>query len=218
MIEVCRGQAGSAQRGARVRGRFSHNTEVRESTFDPVSNRRNNPPLRKTRSPMGYSVARRRLSAEVGEMNVTTLHLVRPGARAPWRRTLIAVLAISAVLVGLLAMHSLAINSGNSQSENQSSSTVAVAAVSSDLSHANVEPEAPALLQTCTGGLCQVDCLMLGVLCTPGLLTAAVTWLLHRGNIPRVVSSPLTRVASIVAQRLSELKPPSLVVLSISRT
>lgn len=151
-------------------------------------------------------------------MNVTTSHLVTPVARAPWRRTLIAVLAIMAVLVGLLAMHSLAVNSGNGQSGSHVSSTVAVAAVSSDLSQANVGPEEPALLQTCTGGLCQVDCLMLGVLCTLGLLTAAVTWLLHRGIVPRVVSSPLTRVVSIIAQRLSELKPPSLVVLSISRT
>lgn len=167
---------------------------------------------------MGYSVARRRLSAEVGEMNVTTLHLVAPVARAPWRRTLIAVLAITAVLVGLLAMHSLTVNSGNDQSGSHATSTVAAASVSADMSQANVEPEAPALLQTCTGGLCQVDCLMLGVLCTLGLLTAAVTWLLHRGIVPRVVSSPLTRTVSIVAQRLSELKPPSLVVLSISRT
>lgn len=151
-------------------------------------------------------------------MNVTTLHLVAPSARAPWRRTLIAVLAVMAVLVGLLAMHSLAVSSGNGQSESHASSTVAVAAVSGDLGHANIESEAPALVQTCTGGLCQVDCLMLGVLCTFGLLTAAVTWLLHRRIVPRVVSSPLTRVVSIVAQRLSELKPPSLVILSISRT
>lgn len=151
-------------------------------------------------------------------MSITTLHMVTPGARAPWRRTLIAVLAITAVLVGLLAMHSLAVNSGNGQSESHSSSTVVGAVVSADMSQTNVESEAPALLQTCTGGLCQVNCLMLGVLCTLGLLTVALTWLLHRGITPRVISSPLTRVASIVAQRLSELTPPSLVVLSISRT
>lgn len=151
-------------------------------------------------------------------MNVTTLHRVSPVARASWKRAFIAGLAIVAVVMGLLAMPSPTVNSGTDQSQVFAASTVATVAASTDMSEASVEAEAPLLLETCAGSVCQAECLVIGVQCTLGSLTAAVPWLLHRGIVQRVVSSESPRVVSIIARRLSEFNPPSLVVLSISRT
>lgn len=176
------------------------------------------PPLRKTLFPMGYSVLQHRLSTRAGEMNVTTLRLSSPSVGAPWRRTLLAALAATAVVIGLLAMHSLFANPGNVQLVVPPTTTSATVTVLTDLNQAAAGGGDSALFQSCTGGLCEVECLIIGALCTLALIVAAVVWLKHRRSIQPFASTRLRHTLRIVAQHISELEPPSLLVLSISRT
>ena len=130
-----------------------------------------------------------------------------------WKRLAIVLLAVPAILVGLLAMHIL--------------TNAAHHGAPHGLGHANVvasEPAFSAMVDShpqqtsdCDGA-CGTEHDMLGMACVLALLLTALLLVVHltllRSNSIRlIVNRMLARVAA-----LAPLQPPSLLVLSISRT
>ena len=156
---------------------------------------------------------------KVGEMHVTPVYPTSPATYARHRLALIGLLVVVAVLFGLVAMHSIATTSAVAPVVGHTHAIIddtALPPVSAGLasSEASTVPE---LAPVCAGA-CERDCLMFGGMCTVGTTAAVVTLMLYQRSSPRIVPTTLARVFVVVAQHATPLKPPSLSVLSISRT
>lgn len=141
---------------------------------------------------------------------------------SPWRRLAIGLLAVPAILVGLLAMHVLT-------TDGMSDAGIS-AATASHHDHAEAPPPAnattvgmtstpaaPAPAEDC-GGMCGPGHEMLGMICGLALL---ITVVLITLQLILTGWQPLKRMAVTIAATaaaLAPLPPPSLHVLSISRT
>lgn len=125
-----------------------------------------------------------------------------------WRRLLLSLAAVGAILVGLLAMHSFSTDAGHG-------TTIAVAAEASH--HADAAAQTVAH-DNCSGS-CEPGHSMAIMACLLALLVLTILFAVR--DVP---SRGLTMLAAVVrsAQRYAQAvpwpKPPSLVALSISRT
>lgn len=130
--------------------------------------------------------------------------------RSNWRRTMIALLAVPAILMGLLAMHFLASESLAPESHSMTASV----AESPMIEDAHNEAPAPAGCDE----MCAPTHDMLGMACVLALLVLAVLIIVHLFLYRfRALGAELR----LIVARLSALAPPappSLHVLSISRT
>jgi hypothetical protein len=139
---------------------------------------------------------------------------------------LAAVLAVAAVVVGLFTMHSMAGTAAHHEAAAATTVTQSVAAHAhagdtGPLASAAVSAEHhdDAALGVVCDEACQMGCLMVGLICTLGLLAVLVAFLL-----PRVASAMsgfmniAQRVASAVFTGIKSPRSPSLTALSISRT
>lgn len=152
-------------------------------------------------------------------MGVKALRFPTPAARASRRWLLFAAVAIVVVLFGMLAMHAMtATASGvpvasHTQVDLDHSSPIPATSVStgSDAS------TSPVLASSCVGA-CELDCLLFGLLCALGTMAAVITLMLHQRNSPRLLFATLTHASDVVVRHVALLKPPSLLVLSVSRT
>ena len=153
----------------------------------------------------------------------SSAHLSRRHFR--WQRTLAAVVAVAAVVVALFTMQSMA---GSLAHREAGSSTVAQAAGGDD--HAgsanpavaaagDAERHVDAMLAVACDEACQIGCLMVGLICTLGLLAVLLAFVLPpvaaalidiRGQGHRILRGVIAAVAAP--------RPPSLTALSISRT
>ncbi len=139
------------------------------------------------------------------------------------RRLAIALFAVPAILVGLLAMHVL-ITGGMSDAgaspaspNHHASEAAIVASGDAGMAMGDPSPDAPAPAEGC-GGLCGPGHDMLGMICVLALLVTVVLLSLHLilirwEAVQRVVAALVAKAAA-----LAPPAPPSLHVLSISRT
>jgi hypothetical protein len=151
-------------------------------------------------------------------MNVTTFRTRATASPAPRRIVLVAFLALVAVLFGLLAMHSIAAISTAVPVTGHTHAIVddsAPARADMEMT-ASAASGTPALAPVCADA-CQLGCLMFGVMCTV-TMAAVLTLRLYQRSSPRVLPATLMRVSALVSHHMAFLKPPSLVILSISRT
>jgi hypothetical protein len=167
-------------------------------------------------------------------MNVMAFRFRTPATPDSRRLVPLIFIALIAVLFGLLAMHSITTSSASAAEINHAPQVVSDSAPESMAIHVHMlvtdsmpastssampdaEPLAiSAFAPVCTGA-CELDCLIFGSMCT--MTTAAVlTLALHQQNPPRVLPAATMRISALVAQHLTLPKPPSLSVLSISRT
>lgn len=149
-------------------------------------------------------------------MNGRVIHSFSPVPLAFHRLVL---LALVAVLFGLLAMHSVATNSAPTAVESHAHTAVSAttsAPVAVQLASSEVFVD-PGLLSVC-GGANPLDCLMIGVMCTIGMMAVGIMMLIYRRSSSSFVPAALTRVSAVISQYVAPLRPPSLLVLSISRT
>lgn len=128
-----------------------------------------------------------------------------------WKRLAIVLLAVPAILVGLLAMHVLTTGASHAPA-----STVQASTVMSDSATDTLSPHAHET--TDCDGLCGPEHDMVGMACILALLMTALL-LTVRLTLLRW-PAPLTLASTIVADlaNLAPPQPPSLLVLSISRT
>ena len=145
---------------------------------------------------------------KAGEMHAMLTLSSRP--RSSWRRVVIALLAVPAILIGLLAMHFLASESLAPESHSMTAS----AADSPMVAVAHNEAPAPVGCDE----MCAPTHDMLGMACVLALLVSADLIIFHVFLFRfRTLGAALRQIVA----RLSALAPPappSLHVLSISRT
>jgi len=140
---------------------------------------------------------------------------------SPWRRLAIALVGVPAILIGLLAMHVLT-NGGMSGSSSPHTISAHTAVVEIDHSAeaalaTAADPSMPLPASDC-GGMCGPSHDVLGMICVLALLATVVLLALHLvlirwEELRRVVATLLAK-----ASAMAPLEPPSLHVLSISRT
>lgn len=141
--------------------------------------------------------------------------------RSRWRRLAIALFAVPAILIGLLAMHVL---TTGGMSEPAAPQPMSAHASDSALVHS---PDAemasvlgagmPAPAEDC-GGLCGPSHEMLGMICVLALLVTVVLLTLHLILIRWEQMRRTVTALAAKAAALAPPAPPSLHVLSISRT
>ncbi|MET4781139.1 hypothetical protein [Glaciihabitans sp. UYNi722] len=142
------------------------------------------------------------------------------------RRALTAVLAIAALLLGLVAMH--AMHAAPAAAETGMTNTHvhenATAGTDDGVSEAVAmhAPVATAITSTSAqrcGGMCEMNCLLMGMVCAVSILAAVIGLLLiRRPSPPRFSVAKLVRILRVAAEHITVPTPPSLDVLSISRT
>ncbi len=154
-------------------------------------------------------------------MRSDTLRTLRFGSDGA-RRVLVLMLAVTGILLGLLAMHSVDLNppsgssGGHSHSAAEAPHPPSEALLVSGVTAESVP--APAQDSSDCAGLCAADCLAIGMACAMTLLTVA----LFRGH--RAAGGWILQLAHLadfartIPRRTIRLAPPSLTVLSISRT
>jgi len=130
--------------------------------------------------------------------------------RSSWRRVVIALLAVPAILIGLLAMHFLASEALAPEAHSMSAS----AAESPMLAVAHNEAPAP---EGCDE-MCAPTHDMLGMACVLALLVSAVLIVFHVFLLRFRASGAVLRVMVARLSALAPPAPPSLHILSISRT
>lgn len=149
--------------------------------------------------------------------------VVRVRFSSPRRRLAIALFAVPAILVGVLAMNLLTATGMSDHGTNpasaahQASDTAFVHVVSADAAMLAPIPSAPALAEVC-GALCGPSHVMFEMVCVLALL---VTVVLFTVRLIPTGGQPLKRVLSALVAKAASLAPPpppSLHVLSISRT
>ena len=151
-------------------------------------------------------------------MDVSALHAHVPAARAFRRLLLLATVTLIAVIFGILAMHTVATTASaesiGSQTQVVIDQTSSVA-VNTGMTASN-DSASPVVASSCAG-MCELNCLIFGAMCTM-TMAAVLTLALHQQSSPRVLPVAMMRVSALVAQHIALLRPPSLFVLSISRT
>ena len=140
---------------------------------------------------------------------LSALNNFRPG------RLAVALFAVPAILIGLLGMHVLTTGS-TSEAQDHHSSVMLASTVASDVAMV-LSPGTASQIDTC-GTACMPSHDMLGMMCVLALLAGAI--LLHLQFV--LTGWPgFTRIlgaAQLKAASVAPPAPPSLHVLSISRT
>lgn len=142
--------------------------------------------------------------------------------RSRWRRLAIALFAVPAILIGLLAMHVLT-SDGMTESAAvhpmSSGHTTDTALVhgADEAMVSSMSPGLPAPAEGC-GGLCGPGHDMLGMICVLALLVTVVLLSLHLILIRWEEVRHIVSTLAAKAAALAPPAPPSLHVLSISRT
>ena len=134
---------------------------------------------------------------------------------SPHGRVVLALFAVPAILIGLLAMHVLVAGNMTETATHQSSVSVAATA-SGDMTMAP-NPETGALADEC-GGICMPSHDMLGMMCVLALLAGAIFFALQLLLSGRPDLRATLKPLQLTAAALAPPTPPSLHVLSISRT
>jgi len=134
------------------------------------------------------------------------------------RRVMIALFAVPAILVGLLAMHVLT-TTGMSNSPTSSGAMAAHHLTTGTLTDESVatSPGMPVPTEDC-GGLCGPSHDMLGMICVLALLAAVILLSLHLVLIRWEQLRRFVHALPAKAAALAPPAPPSLHILSISRT
>lgn len=154
--------------------------------------------------------------------------LRRPGLRT----ILLAVLALAALLIGVLAMHSGAqmpalsasAHGGHSATADVPAATAGIhAPVNAATSTGTVAPTATATAIQDEGGLpcggnCALDCALMVMLCVLLAIIAAIVHLAIAPALHRPLLEALRRVTLFRTDAVIPTLRPSLTVLSISRT
>lgn len=140
--------------------------------------------------------------------------------RVRWRRIILVLLAVPAILLGLLAMHGLTTSSmGGSQTSlavTDQSTGMVMHAVGS-VTPLAMNSGSPLRAQNCEGA-CGPDQEMLGMACVLALLFTVLLFALHPALSWREgIRSKISALAAKVLA-LAPPSPPSLHYLSISRT
>ena len=149
-------------------------------------------------------------------MNADAIQAPARRKLSSFRRVVVAVLAVTGILLGLTALHSMTASPAAAQSQSEAQAQSQSQSVLHDHA-ATAELGTTPLAQACDE-MCQMNCLLVGVACTFAVLTAVVGLLLARPAARSVEFSAFTRIIRVLAQRLAVPRPPSLVVLSICRT
>jgi hypothetical protein len=145
-----------------------------------------------------------------------TGQIARAVPRVRWRRIILVLLAVPAILFGLLAMHGLTTSSlGGSQTV--MTVTDQATHVVGNFTPVTMIPTFPLQAQNCDGG-CGPNQEMLGMACVLTLLFTVLIFALHpalsqREEIRNTISALAAKVLA-----LAPPSPPSLHYLSISRT
>lgn len=136
------------------------------------------------------------------------------------RRLLLASLTIAAIFLGLTAMHSMTAGMMGAPS----TETMSVGQVHSDhqaelVSTAAGPASIDATTATICAGACEMNCLLVGMVCALTTLIAVVGLLLFsRPTTPLNVAQEVLRVFRLVPYHIALPSTPSLTFLSISRT
>lgn len=144
---------------------------------------------------------------------------LEPGHRSllPW--VLLAALTIVALLLGVVAMHALTPQPQASETSHShiAHDGTAPAAIISIETSASVSEFA--WVGAACDGMCEMNCLIVGMICGLMLLAAVVgLLLLGRMSQPRLVLIRWRRVLRLFVSDPPFLPAPSLLTLSISRT
>ncbi len=152
------------------------------------------------------------------------------------RRALVAVVTVAALILGLIAMHSMSVTSsaiGSQTAESQphahhnDSPVIAHSAETVSLVSENVTPASAgtgtgtgtAILAPSCDGVCEMRCLLVSLVCALSILAAIVGLLLvKRPALPKFSIAAMVRITRVAAQHITLLQAPSLHILSISRT
>lgn len=150
-----------------------------------------------------------------------------PVSRLHWARVLMVLLGVPALAIGLLAMHAFTTDTGvGTDAVQVATAAAAMPAMSTPVSAPVSAVEQLAAMAASTGvsasgacsGLCDPDHEMLGSACVLALLITVLLFALHLVLASR--KEPRRGVPAVVARMvtLAAVAPPSLHVLSISRT
>ncbi len=131
-----------------------------------------------------------------------------------WKRLAVVLLAVPAILIGLLAMHVLTTGVAHASDVHGSTTHASIAVTGSEADNLTAAPHAET---DCDAG-CVPQHDMLGMACILALLMTALVLavrltLLRWGTVGALASTVMARLAN-----LAPPQPPSLLVLSISRT
>jgi hypothetical protein len=145
---------------------------------------------------------------KAGEMNAIMALSSRP--HSSWRRVVIALFAVPAILIGLLAMHFLASESLAPEAHSMSAS---VADYPTLVNMHNDEPAPEGCAETCGP---THD--MLGMACLLALLVSAILIIFRVFFFRFRAAAVVLQAIGARLSALTPLSPPSLHILSISRT
>jgi len=124
-----------------------------------------------------------------------------------------AMIIVAAVLLGILAMHTM-ISSAAAPSAHSSVAT-APAVSENGAAAASGSHELPA--EAACSASCTPHWMLVGMACAIGVFAVLVALLFHRPDLRRLMILPLARVIRIASSRVSVPRTPSLEALSISR-
>jgi hypothetical protein len=146
-----------------------------------------------------------------------------PEGRLPWARILMVLLGVPAIVIGLLAMHALTTDTGGGNGAARVVTAAAAmpamsAPVSAGVHLAAMVASVGTPASGMCSGLCAPDHEMLGSACVLALLVTVLLFTLHLVLASR--KEPRRNVLAVVASTglLAAVAPPSLHLLSISRT
>lgn len=134
---------------------------------------------------------------------------------SPHGRLALALLAVPAILIGLLAMHVL--TTGNMADTADHHSSVSLAAAAVDEMAMAPSSESGSLADDC-GGVCMPAHDMLGMMCVLALLAGVILFALQLALTGWPTLMRILRPLRLTVAALAPPNPPSLHVLSISRT
>jgi MFS superfamily sulfate permease-like transporter len=141
---------------------------------------------------------------------------LRARRHVSWLRLLLALTAVPAVLAGLLAMHVLSGSTGETSSASHHAVAVAQPADPNSAS-VGIERHEDSLAGVC-GPDCEREHQLSAVACVLALLAAAFALAIGTGWFRMGWLLRPVRYLSILTRSPAEPAPPSLLVLSISRT
>ena len=141
-----------------------------------------------------------------------------------WRRFLTAALAVTAVIVGLFTMHSMA-----GVAAHDAANASVVTQTGDPHSHPGEAPSVgglagnvhtdDALLALACDQACQTACMIVSLVCTLGLLAVLVVYFLpHLAAARALLRVVEHQIVGVLVGALATPRPPSLIALSVSRT
>lgn len=156
-------------------------------------------------------------------MRTTSVRL-RTSRNAPLQRLILATVAVAvaAILLGLVTMHAMGAGSSDHSAAPHAAISSSAQTTDDAATAAHAHRDQSGLGESVSSGaavgLAAGDCVIVGMLCALGILAVLFTLaLIARVPVHRFFSNAL-RVITIAANGVSIPRPPSLLVLSISRT